>query len=34
MADTKSSRNSRSHWTEDEVRQLRELADGNTTPTG
>jgi hypothetical protein len=33
MAETKSTRNSGEEWSEAEVQQLRELADGNT-PTG
>lgn len=33
MSETTSSRNSGQDWTEDEVRQLRDLAEGNT-PVG
>jgi hypothetical protein len=33
MAEAKSTRNSGEEWTDDDVQQLRQLADGNT-PTG
>ncbi|ONI76754.1 hypothetical protein BWI15_05565 [Kribbella sp. ALI-6-A] len=33
MAETKSTRNSGQEWTDDDVQQLRELAEGNT-PVG
>jgi hypothetical protein len=33
MAETKSTRNSGEEWTDDDVQQLRELAEGNT-PVG